>query len=73
MRNKLEANLTSLKEKLAALDRKLEHQPHSRYLRDVRNSYLQAINSAEATLQIVNSLDDTILNNVARLKNQEVY
>lgn len=73
MRNKLEESLTSLKEKLSALDRKLEHQPNSRYLKDVRISYLKAINSAEATLEIVNGLDPTILENVARLKKQELY
>lgn len=74
MRGQLETNLLNLKEKLAALDRKIQDQPGSRYLRDVRNSYLKAINSAETTLHYVNGLDTTVLNTVARLKKtHDVY
>jgi hypothetical protein len=74
MRRQLEADLMNLKEKLAAIDRKIQNQPGSRYLRDVRNSYVRAINSAETTLQIVNDLDPMVLSTVARLKRtQEVY
>lgn len=74
MRNQLETNLAELKEKLAALDKKIHIQPASRYLRDVRSSYLRAINSAETTLEFLNGLDPTVLSTVARLKKtQEVY
>lgn len=72
MRNQLETNLTELKEKLAALDKKIHVQPGSRYLREVRSSYLRAINSAETTLEFVNGLDPTVLNTVVRLKKSEV-
>ncbi len=67
MRRQLEEDLMNLKEKLASLDKKIQNQPGSRYLKDVRNSYLRAINSAETTLEIVNDLDQTVLNTASRL------
>lgn len=74
MRNKLEINLMDLKEKLAAVDRKIQVKPGSRYLIEVRNSYIRAINSAETTMDYVRGLDPKVLNNVARLKRkQEVF
>lgn len=66
MRRQLESDVNILKEKLAAVDRKIQNKPESRYLRDVRNTYRRAINSAEKTLQVVNDLDPTVLNNVAK-------
>lgn len=68
MRRQLETDLVNLKEKLAAIDRKIQSHPGSRYLRDVRNSYLRAIRSAETTMQIVQDLDPMVLNTVARFK-----
>lgn len=74
MRGQLQSNLLNLKQKLAALDKKIQDRPGSRYLKDVRSSYLKAINSAETTLHYVNDLDPNVLNTVARLKKtQEVY
>lgn len=64
----------SLKEKLAEIEKKMGSQPDSRRLKEVRESYLRAISSAESTLKLVNDLDPTVLNTVARLKKtQEVY
>lgn len=74
MRSQLEIDLKNLKEKLASLDKKIQNQPGSRYLKEIRKSYLRAINSAETTLQITNDLDPMVLNTMARLKRtQKVY
>jgi hypothetical protein len=74
MRSQLEIDLRNLRERLASLDKKIQSQPGSRYLKDVRKSYLRAINSAETTLQIVNDLDPLVLDTMSRLKKtQKVY
>jgi hypothetical protein len=74
MRSQLEIDLRNLKERLASLDKKIQNQPGSRYLKDVRKSYLRAINSAETTLEITNDLDPMVLNTMSRLrKTQKVY
>lgn len=74
MRGQLETNIILLKKKLATIDKMIQHKPGSRNLKEVRNSYLQAIHSAETTMQFVNGLDTQVLNTVAKLKKtHEVY
>ncbi|HLP74582.1 MAG TPA: hypothetical protein VK155_16870 [Bacteroidales bacterium] len=74
MRKQLETNLISLREKLAEIEKKISSQPNSRYLKEARESYLRAISSAISTLELINDLDPTVLNTVARLKKtEEVY
>lgn len=68
MRDHLETNLSGLKEKLAAIEKKLENQPGSGNLRNIRRTYVQAIRSAERTLEAITGLDPVILNTVVRLK-----
>lgn len=70
MIKQLEGSLVELKLKLAALDRKIQNQPGSRYLKDIRNSYKQAINAAETTLESVSDLNPMILDTVASWKKQ---
>jgi hypothetical protein len=71
MRRKLETNLVTLKEKLAEIDKKAGEEPDSKYLKEIRESYMRAIRAAESTLNLVNDLDPTVLNTVAKLKDTQ--
>lgn len=70
MIKQLEGSLAELRLKLAALDKKIQNQPGSRYLKEIRNSYKQAIIAAENTLESVSDLNPMILETAAGWRKQ---